>query len=115
MEPESYDPFENPAEAAMRASAELRAGRLPPDDPRLRLSTRQFRGMSALKFGERPEDVADELGVPLELVRRWLATPRFRRALQAEREAPMYFVWALQLARGERDGVIQEEEGGEER
>ena len=84
MEPEGYHQFESMAEEAMKAVAALRTGRLSPDDPRLRLSTRQCRGMSALKFDERPGDVADELGVPVELVRRWLATPRFRRALQAE-------------------------------
>ena len=115
METESYYQFESMAEAAMKAVAALRTGRLPPDDPRLRLSTRQVRGMSALKSDERPEDVADELGVPLELVRRWLATPRFRRALQAEREAPMPMALAELLAQGERDLVIQKEEGGEER
>ena len=113
METEGYHPLDQAVQAAMKARAALRAGRLQPDDPRLRLSARQFRGMSALKFGKRPEDVAAELGVPLELVGRWLATPRFRRALQAEREAPMLYALALELARGRPDLVIKEEEEGE--
>ena len=95
METEGYHPLDQAVQAAMKARAALRAGRLRPDDPRLRLSARQFRGMRALKSGKRPEDVAAELGVPLELVGRWLATPVSggRCKPSERRRCSMHWLW----------------------
>ena len=84
---------------------------IPDDDPRRRLSTRQFLGMRKLYLDHRPDDVVAELGVPLVLVKRWLVTPRFQRALRAQREAPLSPSASYRLAQGQGDRLTRTEEG----
>jgi hypothetical protein len=58
-------------------------------DPRARLNQRQYRALRQLVRNQDIDAVAAELGVSHHRVRRWLQTPRFRRALLAEREHPL--------------------------
>jgi hypothetical protein len=59
------------------------------EDPRAALSPRQFKALR-LAVRKTPIDViADQVGVSPHLAKRWLETPRFRRAVLAELERPL--------------------------
>jgi hypothetical protein len=62
-------------------------------DPRLQLSTKQFRAMLSVVADQRPDEIAIENKVSVRRVRRWLATPIFQRAVHAQRRSP----WPRQL------------------
>jgi hypothetical protein len=76
-------------------------------DPRLLLRGRQALGMRYVARGEPVDSVARACGVAPSRVKRWLKTPRFRRAVFAERVHPTDRDFAREIA---ARGVVEANE-----
>ena len=68
------------------------------DDPRLQLSSRQWLGMRAAARGDSIDAIATRISVSRNRVRRWLKTPRFRKAVALERARPTGRGLSMQIA-----------------
>ena len=68
-------------------------------DPRLALSPTQWRGVRAFARGDSIDVVARGCGVSPNRVRRWLKTPRFRKAVVRERVQPTARSFAKSIMR----------------
>lgn len=109
----SNEEFKRGLEQAMRRADEARVelDLLPEYDPRLRLSHRQIDGMRRLIAGMGPEQVASKLEISPVVVRRWLTSPRFRKAVRAQREAPLSDAVMHQLLRRKRAARSNRKDG----